>query len=100
VENTNVMEHDNNSSLRTVSPQQIDMAIQKQGQDLHKLLQVFKQAATEPLSSFILQTLQHKSSEPKMKSPVQSKSDTQKSQRKSPRLQEKDSKSKSIVKKA
>jgi hypothetical protein len=43
-----------------ISPQQIDWAIQDQGAELHELLQMFKDASTEPLASFVLQTPKHK----------------------------------------
>jgi hypothetical protein len=42
------------------SPQCIDAAIQSQGKDLMQLLQMFKDASTDPLSSCTLQTPKHK----------------------------------------
>jgi hypothetical protein len=49
------------SHFADISQHQIDHTIQQQCKDLHELLQLFKQAYTEPLSSFILQTPKHKS---------------------------------------
>jgi hypothetical protein len=40
----------------TNNPQQIDQAIQQQGKELHELLRLFRQANTEPLATYILQT--------------------------------------------
>jgi hypothetical protein len=43
-----------------ISPQIIDQDIQEQGKELHELLSLFKQANSEPLSAFVLQTPQQK----------------------------------------
>jgi hypothetical protein len=56
------------------SPQHIDLTIQRQGQDLHEILQMFRQISTEPLSSSLLQTPQHKDSDSQNKSPMETSS--------------------------
>jgi hypothetical protein len=84
----------------SLSPLHIGSAIKEQGRDLHELLQMFRQANSEPLSSFILQIPKHKKAadEPQLKQPPNNLK--QKKQRKSPRLQEQRPKGKSVLKKA
>jgi hypothetical protein len=84
------------------SPQQIDQAIQQQGKQLHELLQLFRQANTEPLASCILQTPKNKDNTIQMKPKKKSITETatKSIQRKSPGLQDKEGKNKSILMKA
>jgi hypothetical protein len=94
---------DSNPPISNGSPLRIDKAIQKQGEDLHELLQMFKRANSEPLSSFILQTPKNKvqtSSAAQNGPESQTKESNQKIQRKSPRLTEKSLKAKTILEKA
>jgi hypothetical protein len=94
------------------SPQCIDAVIQDQGKNMLQLLQMFKAANTTPLSSSILQTPEHKTSIHKDKQvnqdvqpcvgkasvqPSIEKASVQPNQRKSPRLQGKGTKNKSII---
>jgi hypothetical protein len=78
------------------SPHPIDQTIQKQGRDFHELLQLFKQTNTEPLSSFIMQTPTHKSIT--TIEPSQKEATKQGNQRESPRLKEKGTKGKPVLK--
>jgi hypothetical protein len=80
------------------SPQQIDQTIQQQGKDPHELLQMFKHANAELLSSFILQTPTQKADAKNQETPEKDKK--QEILRKSPRLKVKDTKGKTITKKA
>jgi hypothetical protein len=73
-------------------PQNIDQAIQQQGRDINELLQMFKQANSNPLSPFIMQTPKHKSRE--------DIGNQQELQRKSPRQQAKNSAGKTMIKRA
>jgi hypothetical protein len=86
-----------------ISPKSIDVEIQRQGKELHELLQMFKQASTEPLSSFVLKTPIHKGNASTGTLPTTDfEPQKHKNSRKSPRLQEKGikSKGKSVIKKA
>jgi hypothetical protein len=90
----------------SISPQQIDSSIQEQGNELHELLQLFRQTNSEPLASFS----KHRSTRPRslqlMAVPKLQQLGTrlprQRSIRvwKSPRLQQKASQGKSLMKKA
>jgi hypothetical protein len=81
-----------------VSPQHIDKEIQDQGKEIHELLQLFKQANTEPLSSFILQTPKHKTTT--ATKPGSKESAQHVEQRKSPRRKKKPNQGKPILKMA
>jgi hypothetical protein len=88
---TTIVSNENNNPP---SPQCIDEAIQDQGRDLLQLLQLFKEANSDPLSSCILQTPKNKTKQnQQLKS---DKANVQPNQRKSLRLQEKGTKNKSI----
>jgi hypothetical protein len=78
----------------------MDQIIEKQGQDLHELLQLFRQATTEPLSSFILQTPTHKDTKAAEQQQNEMPRQDKQKQRKSPRLKKKGIKGKPIIKMA
>jgi hypothetical protein len=44
----------------SLNPQKIDQTIHLQGKDIFELLQMYKQSTTEPSSSFMLPTPEHK----------------------------------------
>jgi hypothetical protein len=90
--------HNAEKSMDQISPHQVDQMIQEQGQQLHELLQLFKQTTTMPLSSYVLQTPTHKT--PNQTGPEPKDLSMEKKQRKSQRLKEKNDRGKPIIKMA
>jgi hypothetical protein len=91
------------SKFSNISPIMLDEETQRKGQELQKVLQLFKQSTSEPLSVALLQTPQSKQTKTmdlaKGKKNKNQKSDEQElAQRKSPRLKEKNKEGKSTTK--
>jgi hypothetical protein len=73
--------------IDNINPKSIDAVIQSQGKELHELLQLFKQATSEPLCAFVLKAPLHKTTDA---TPISSaQASKHQGSRKSPRLQEK-----------
>jgi hypothetical protein len=78
------------------SPMSMDHATQDQGQELHQMLSLFKQATSTPLSGFVLETPKHKSVAVAGQTPTDGLPDAR--PWRSPRLKKKNSSGKGIIK--
>jgi hypothetical protein len=81
------------------SPVLMDQDTQNQGEELLEMLRLFKEATTSPLSSFVLQTPQHKLKENfDVETTSAQKKKDKDPERRSPRLDAKNTKGSSIMK--
>jgi hypothetical protein len=96
-------QEDDAGLVKDISPQNIntsptvmDRSIQAEGQELQEVLRMFKQATTDPISTYLLQTPRNKvqidDEQKRMEKQVETRP------RKSPRLKDKKSSGKSMVK--